>query len=487
MYGGTKRAACPSLVALAIAASLGDTGCSHAAASRPELLVVIDTDAHLVGELASRPDVSADATIDSLRIDALDASNDVYATNLFLVADPSSWPVSFGVVPADDASEGIRLRIRGFRARFARAASVGGVSTFEPFPEVTMDCLVSLTAPTNGLARVEVVLHFDCLGVASSLTAPESTCVDGAHPDGGPGDGLDLLSGDGLPPTRAGTWSAALERPCASAPDAGRLCIPGGFSILGDYDAVGGVNATAAQEPVPLHPVVVDPFFLDRDEFTVGRARALVLSGGLQESMLQANTPGDPLNQYCTWLGSGESADDDLPLNCIAYDTALLACQLSEGTLPTEAQWLHAARGRGDDRSYPWGNDDPSCCAVSASRQSAFASSAECDGGGVEPVASHPAAAACQGLGDVSKDGVNDMAGSVTEILLDDFESYSAPCWGVGILHDPLCRAPVGGGPHAAHGGSWSDPLSDALLAPRDYADDGPDFGFRCAFPDAPP
>jgi formylglycine-generating enzyme required for sulfatase activity len=467
-------------------AGFGTAGCSSSAPLRAEILVVIDTDAHLVGELASRPDVSADAAIDSLRIDVLDASNDVYATNLLLVADSSSWPVSFGVVPVN-ASEEVRLRVRAFRARFARPGSANGVPTFDPFPEVTLDRLVWLSAPAEGLSTVEVTLRYDCLGVAPSLKSPPSVCVDGAHPDGGPTDGIAILPKGAIPPSQAGTWSGALERPCASVEEGGAICIPGGFSVLGDYSAVGGPNATADQEPVPLHPVVVDPFWLDRDEFTVGRARSLVLAGQLPESMLQAMTPDDPLNQYCTWLGPDDSTNDELPLNCTTYDVALLACQLSQGTLPTEAQWLHAARGRGDGLEYPWGNEDPACCTLSASREAAFAASPECDGGGVEPVASHPLGGSCGGLGDVSKDGVNDLAGSVTEVLLDDFQSYSSACWGQGILENPVCRISMSGGPHVAHGGSWSTPLSDGLLAPRGYADDGPDFGFRCAFSDSSP
>ena len=475
-----------TMLSLAITlAGFGIVQCSQHAPARAQLLVLVDTDAPLVGQLGAHPEVSADAAVDALRIDVLGASNAVYATNLFVVADPSSWPVSFGVLPPSDGGADVRLRLRAFRARFARPGSVNGALTLDPIPEVTIDRIVQAALPDAGVGSIEVTLLSDCRGIFPSFAAPSTTCVDATHPQGSPGDAVTLRSGT-APGTRAGTWAPAVEKPCAAAAAAGRVCIPGGFSVLGDYAAVGGANATPDQEPIPLHPVVVAPFFLDREEFTVGRARALVLTGALAASGPRAMTAGDPLGQYCTWLGAGDASNDDLPLNCVPYATALLACQLSQGTLPTEAQWLHAARGRGEGRRYPWGNDEPTCCALSASRDVAYATGPACAGSGLQPVGSHPAAASCDGLGDVSKDGIEDLAGSVAELLLDGFQSYSAACWGRGVLHNPICEVSTEGGPHAAHGGSFSEPLGNALLAPRGYADNGPDFGFRCAYPDSP-
>jgi hypothetical protein len=486
----TTRARRPSppkaSLALTSIAALTVAACTHDVGPRAQLLLVIDTDAHLASELSVRPDVSPDAAIDSLRIDLLDAANQVYASNVILVGDPSSWPVSFGLLPAADGGALARVRIRAFRAHFARPGQVNGAATLDPFTEVTIDRLVWTTLPSADVSRVEVTLRSDCFGIGPSFADPQTTCIDKAHPSGSPTDGVTPLTAN-LPPTHAGTWAPAIARPCVTSSDANRICIPGGYSVLGDYAAVGAPNTTSDQEPVPLHPAIVDAFLLDRDEFTVGRARALVLSGALDPSSISTSEPGAPLDQYCTWLGPNDPSNDDLPLNCLPYAAALAACTLSQGTLPTEAQWLHAARGRGDDRNFPWGNADPTCCALSVSRDAAFVSSPQCAGAGVEPVGSHPPDAACDGLGDVSKDAVLDLGGSVAEILLDDFQSYSAPCWGHGVVVDPVCTGGPDGGPHAAHGASWSMPLSAALLAPRAYADIGPDFGFRCAYPDGSP
>jgi hypothetical protein len=42
--------------------------------ARAQVLVSVDTDAHLVGELAARPEVSPAAAVDTLRVDILDAA-----------------------------------------------------------------------------------------------------------------------------------------------------------------------------------------------------------------------------------------------------------------------------------------------------------------------------------------------------------------------------------------------------------------------------
>ena len=266
------------------------------------------------------------------------------------------------------------------------------------------------------------------MGIASSFVAPETTCIDAQHPSGAPDEGAEFLTGTSLPPTQAGTWSYAVERPCRSSPSDGRTCIPGGFGVLGDYAARWFATELVQYEPVPLRPVAISPFHLDTDEVTVGRARALVLSGALPESALQWPSSMTD-SSYCTWLGADIASNDALPLNCVAATTAGQVCSLLGGTLPSEAQWEYAARGRGQGRRYPWGNDDPTCCALSAGRAFGGSSPPECPGSGPEPVGSHLPTPSCGGLGDITRDGVRDMGGSVAEILLDALEPYTAPCW----------------------------------------------------------
>lgn len=460
------------------------SACSDTAAPRPQLVVFVDTDAHVSGELLTRDDLSADAAVDSLRVDVLDGSR---ATSSFIVSDPSSWPVSFGVVPG--GSGAIRLRLRLFRSVFASAGSDQGATVLEPPPEVTIDRLVQLTLPSpgpsassgdpsSGVAQVRVVLAADCLGTASSFLSPQKTCVDGGHPAEDPSSGVEPFAGAPAP-TTVGTWASAVDVACASPARSDRVCIPGGFDILGDLSSVG--LTTPRLDPVPFRPVVVSPFILDRLEFTVGRFRQLVGAGNYSGNMPLPQAPADPLHQYCTWLGMDVATNDALPLNCIDRASALSACQLAGGTLPTEAQWNHAARGRGQRRIFPWGNADPACCTESAGRGFLLGYPGVCGGGGVEPGGSHPPSR-CDGVGDVSRDGVIDMAGSLTEAMLDVLQPYDGPCWtSAGILHDPACKDPNPTG-FAAKGGDWFEGPGLTIVPLRyDYVAEV-EYGFRCAY-----
>jgi formylglycine-generating enzyme required for sulfatase activity len=208
----------------------------------------------------------------------------------------------------------------------------------------------------------------------------------------------------------------------------------------------------------------------------------LALSGALSGATMP--TQNDSVQEpFCTWLGATDASNDDKPLNCVPYDTASLACALSGGVLPTEAQWEHAARGRGLRRRYPWGNQDPQCCTLSASRPP-YGRDCASMGSGVEDVGSHPPTASCGGLGDESRDGALDMAGSLREALRDELRDYADPCWGKGIVRDPVCTSTASPVIRAAREASWSSGLGDAwLVLRREYQFWGtPDEGFRCVY-----
>jgi formylglycine-generating enzyme required for sulfatase activity len=255
------------------------------------------------------------------------------------------------------------------------------------------------------------------------------------------------------------------------------VCIPGGYSVLGEPALVGVLQQKSAVDPIPRRPLRLTSFWMDRTEMTVGRfrARAAELKGSLPRPRAQTG-----IDQLCTWLGPSVGTNDELPLNCVERATASEMCALLGGRLPTEAEWEHAARGHGRGFRYPWGEEAPTCCAASASR------GFYCPGSGLERVGSHPNGV-CNDFGDESVDGVLDLAGSVAELVDGDILAYDAACWqGSGIPLDPYCDDPTltvngtRGGDFQSGLGVTAAPLRilGTLATPWE--------GFRCVYEDSP-
>jgi formylglycine-generating enzyme required for sulfatase activity len=441
-------------------------GCG-ANGARPQLLVIVDTNAPVVGQLASSPELSGDSAIDTLRVDALDDHNALVDSQTFVRPDVLDWPISFGV-----ASEGsVRLRLVAYRGLFARGADAPR--------EMAIDRFVEITPADEGIRQVVVLLDAACRGTPSSFVMPPTTCVDGDHLEAAATEGV--ASVQEAPPTRVGSWERAHEVPCRKESVPGARCIPGGFSALGDSQIV-----DLTEEPerlLPLRPVLLSPFWMDEREFTVGRYRAFVAAGKVkaQRALLKDVQSG---YTWCNWLGAESSANDAYALNCVTWEAAREACSLSGGRLPTEAEWEHAGRGRGQRRLYPSG-DSIECCAASVGRGTNDPlSPAACPGVGEEPVGSHLGSSAC--AGDVSRDGIADMAGSLEEFTSDEFAPYSESCWQAeALLENPRCEGVSG--EHAKRGGNWTGSLSAARLPlrSRGYVL-SPDVGFRCVYDDVP-
>jgi formylglycine-generating enzyme required for sulfatase activity len=464
-------------------------GCSNTAPSRAQLVVVVDTDAPVHSQLFDHPELSADAAIDTLRVDAISATGvaKTYDLRSFLGPSKEDWPISFGV-PTGGAEGGgpIWLRLRAFRGDLATPGEVNGVATLDPLPEITIDRLVDLDPPSEGIVRVRVTLREDCLGVGSSFGATPSTCVDGAHLRASPRDGVELVDETDAIGSLAGTWPRASEVPCRGDAPEGTVCVPGGFSILGDPAFLGLGDGVTQYDSVPLRPVLVSPFFMDETEVTVEALQRLFTEGLVADEPVKQGDPLLPNSEFCTWPGKGSSGSEKLPVNCITYAMAKAACEARGGTLPSEAEWEHAARGRGQARLFPWGNTDASCCSTSAARPGDPTLPAQCPGPGIEAAGSHPLSPACDGLGDVSRDGVMDLGGSVAEVLRDWFQPLDADCWkkvGGGILEDPVCVQDEMTISWSSRGGNWNGGLA-ATASPFRYAfsPQDPTSGFRCVF-----
>jgi formylglycine-generating enzyme required for sulfatase activity len=208
----------------------------------------------------------------------------------------------------------------------------------------------------------------------------------------------------------------------------------------------------------PLQAVWISPFWMDRAEFGVGRLHALA-------GQLSPSSPLPGTGATCTWNES-----DDMPVNCVTQQTAQDACSKVGGSLPTSAQWEHAARGRGQGRRFPWGNESPTCCMTNIGNVA-------CSPTGPDPVASHLPNQACGPLGDVARDGMVDMAGNVGEWVSDrgQFDCPAPP----GIVFNPVCAAGK-----EFRGGTWDLGVPNAM--PESVGYEANTVGFRCVYSDQP-
>ncbi len=201
-------------------------------------------------------------------------------------------------------------------------------------------------------------------------------------------------------------------------------------------------------DDAPPHPVALDTFWIDRAEVTAGAYSGCVADGACSE----------PLNtsRHCNW---GKPDRTGHPINCLTSLQAAEYCDWAGRRLPTEAEWERAARG--DGRTYPWGDDPPTC------------NHANYDGcgDGTMPVGSYPSGA--------SAEGVLDLAGNVWEWTAD---WYAEDTYAHHAELNPIGAAPglmrvVRGGGFFHHTDMLRSTRRDRVCTT--FADQ--DVGFRCA------
>ncbi len=454
-----------------LAASLG-ASCTTEKPPRPQLVVHVDLDMPVTGQL--RDDLSNDAAVDTVRVEVFTSDKKPVGSRLFSVGSAASLPLSFGI-PGGVATDGqVLIRLRAFRAGYSTPGQQDGDPVLDPPPPLTVDRLVTLRFSAAGVVDASVVLHGDCFGkpVRFGLGGEEGhTCIDTAEPDALSSRGIAM---EAVATSVAGTWSRAAVEPCLHAAPEGARCIPGGLSVFGDPLFLARNELEIDATPVKL--VDHSPFFLDTHEVTVGELRALLV-GGYAGPLPTPRDQGK--NKQCSW---DPAASGDLAVTCIAPEVADAVCAAKGGRVVSEAQWEHAARGRGKRRLFAWGDVEPSCCSASIARIA---------GGGCFPlqpeaVGSHMGDQTC--AGDVTSDGIVDMTGGVAELVLDSIAKLDDPCWAssgpLAILKDPVCVAAVG---RMARGAGWQFALGDAPLAVRrKFVDSDPSYGFRCVYGDGP-
>lgn len=450
--------------------------CDDVGPPRSQVLLFVDVDAPTVDQALADPTISQDAVIDTVRVDLLDNDDRPTEVREATATGQRDWPVSFGIVPGASGAV-VRLRIRAFRAADASSAVVNDATVLQPQTELAIDRIVELSPPApDTVDRRLVFLSADCIGRPPSFRT-RASCIDAAQPEATFKNGV--IAVQSAPASRVGTWPFAREIPCPTPGDEQRLCIPGGVSTLGSRLADGLADGAVTISALPLRQTVIEPFLMDKTELTVARARPL-LAKLTSEPPIRNGGPELEDSNYCT-LSEDRNADN-LPLNCVRYATALELCRLAGGDLPTEAEWNHAAAGRGERRRFPWGETHQGCCNASMSRVSKYAPRAsQCDADGPEPVGSHLPTSRC--AGDISRDGVLDLGGSLGEIVLGAALPLDDSCWGdpFSLLRQPKC-APPGPFDPAKRGGAWANGILTATVAIRGSAGLSPATGFRCVY-----
>lgn len=432
------RAWLVATIALSAASCSGET-----AAPRTQWLVEISTDA-VVPRLGDR-----------VLVEILDASGASACAGCRRVFEASAarLPLSFGITP-DGTPERVRARL--YRAR---AATAGG----EPSGSALIDGTWRLPAPRE-VTRIGLRLAMACWGRPGD---GDASCDPDTGTLGRAPEARDVT------PLATGSWPGAARVPCARNVPPGMVCVPGGAFVLGDPQPL---PHSSLGDSLPERLVRVSPFALDARETTVGEVRAL----RKQDPTIAAPV----IAEGCTYLGDDVPDADALPASCVLHELAAAICAKRGLRLPTEAELEWAAGNLEEESPYPWGDDDDACSYAAIARgTSKFPSRCRATATGMLPAGPAPVGT----LRDVTKLGIQDLGGNVSEWTSDAFAAYSDTCWtslGPTPL-DPRCPPSDGTeGTVAIRGGSWIGVPADArtaarrrgLLAQTDVAT-----GFRCA------
>lgn len=200
------------------------------------------------------------------------------------------------------------------------------------------------------------------------------------------------------PPDEPSDTGSEVFEPCTP----GESCEQGvcWVTLCGDSFEMGAPSMASPADERPRHLVRVPTFEIMKTEATVELHQRCEADGACR-----GLAPDAP--RSCTQLGPS------FPRGCLDWFQAGELCAWLGGRLPSEAEWEFAARSRGLERQYPWGEAAPDCeLAVLG-----YTWSDNCGEGGPAEPCSRPAGQTEQGL--------CDMAGNLFEWVEDWFhDSY---------------------------------------------------------------
>ncbi len=234
--------------------------------------------------------------------------------------------------------------------------------------------------------------------------------------------------------TDTGTGAAA-EMPCyelGESPE-GKAFPCDWVTLEGGSYMMGAPEGTAQEvREYPQHLVDVPTFRLWRTENTVDNYLACMNAGACEPPVVTDD-------YFCN---IGYPGRGDYPANCIDWPQADNFCRWLGGRLPSEAEWEFAARSRGRDIIYPWGDEKPDCdrAIIDVSYIDAGTGAGGCDD------IRSTRAACSKPLGN-SDQGLCDFVGNVYEWVEDFFHeaylyerngvTYTAPTDGSAWMDPP--------------------------------------------------
>jgi formylglycine-generating enzyme required for sulfatase activity len=169
-----------------------------------------------------------------------------------------------------------------------------------------------------------------------------------------------------------------------SATPQGMVYVPGGTFMM-------GALYWSAQ---PIHQQTVAAFYLDITEVTVGSYQQCVNEGNCADLSPTFN---------CNWKVAGK---ENHPINCVDWNQADNYCRKNQKRLPTEIEFEYVMRGP-QGSTYSWGAANP----ISPPDPNAQLWWNRTISTGTSPVGAFPKTL----LGELSANGISDIAGNVIE------------------------------------------------------------------------
>jgi formylglycine-generating enzyme required for sulfatase activity len=228
--------------------------------------------------------------------------------------------------------------------------------------------------------------------------------------------------------------SAEPPAPPALAPRAHEVLVPAGQVWMGCID---DGDLDCDDDELPLEQVSVDAFVIDRTEVRVVDYARCVVAGMCSARRLKGySLDGGPYveSPKCNWQ---QMRRERHPINCLTHDDATRYCEYAGARLPTEAEWVRAARGD-DKRQNPWGDAAATCLFAVMTEE------------GDEGCGQRASWMVAQKAKDTSPFGVRDMAGNVREWVAD---WYAADAYRHSPANNPA--GPAEGKKRVAMGGSF--------------------------------